>query len=382
MEREADELKAASKATSAGADGLASVTVIVPTYREAENLPHLLQRLAAVREAHGLDLDVLIMDDNSQDGSEEAVAASGYPWARLVVRTENRGLSPAVIDGLRLADQEVALVMDADLSHPPEKIPELLAALENGAEFVIGSRYVAGGSTDAEWGLLRWVNSKVATWLAWPFTSVKDPMAGFFAFRRADLAQAAPLNPVGYKIGLELIVKCGFKNVVEVPIHFGDRQYGESKLSLKEQLRYLQHLRRLGVYKYGEWSHAAQFAVVGASGVVVNLATLTILDLAGVAVWLAYIFAVGLSMVTNFLLNRRFTFSYARSGSIAAQFAGFITTCLLGAVVNYWVWFMALRSLPEPLQAYPQLAVPFGVAAGLVFNFFISRYVVFRRTSA
>jgi dolichol-phosphate mannosyltransferase len=145
VEREADELKAASKATSAGADGLASVTVIVPTYREAENLPHLLQRLAAVREAHGLDLDVLIMDDNSQDGSEEAVAASGYPWARLVVRTENRGLSPAVIDGLRLADQEVALVMDADLSHPPEKIPELLAALENGAEFVIGSRYVAGG---------------------------------------------------------------------------------------------------------------------------------------------------------------------------------------------------------------------------------------------
>jgi len=108
---------------------------------------------------------------------------------------------------------------------------------------------VKGGSTDAEWGVFRWLNSKVATLMARPFTRAKDPMAGFFAFRRAAMDSAAPLNPVGYKIGLELIVKCRFKKVAEVPIHFEDRKHGESKLSFKEQLRYVQHLGRLMKFK-------------------------------------------------------------------------------------------------------------------------------------
>src|SRR5206468_4514805 len=113
---------------------------------------------------------------------------------------------------------------------------------------------------DAQWGLFRWLNSKVATLLARPFTSAKDPMAGFFALRRSTLEAGTDLNPIGYKIGLELIVKCGCRRIAEVPIHFADRQVGQSKLSFKEQLRYLQHLRRLFIYRYPNWSYVFQFA--------------------------------------------------------------------------------------------------------------------------
>jgi dolichol-phosphate mannosyltransferase len=230
--------------------GLPSVTVIVPTYREALNIPLLLDRIAKVREQHSLELNVLIMDDDSADGSVQAVEAFGEGWVEIVVRTHNRGLSLAVVDGLARATGDVVLIMDADLSHPPEKIADLLTALQTGQQGALGSRYVRGGSTDVQWGIFRWLNSRVATLLARPLTRVHDPMAGFFAMWRRDLA-GADLNPVGYKIALELIVRCGVDDIAEIPIHFTDRQYGDSKLSFRQQLLYLLHLRRLYAHKFG-----------------------------------------------------------------------------------------------------------------------------------
>ena len=226
-----------------------SVSIVVPTYYEAENIPLLVERIETLRERRGIDLELLIMDDDSRDGTPEVVASLGKEWVKLRVRKKDKGLSQAVIDGLALARNEVVVVMDADLSHPPEKIPEMLDVLAGGADFVIGSRYVKGGTQDDAWGLFRWINSKVATLLSRPFTRVKDPMSGFFAFRRSALDHTYPLNPVGYKIGLELLVKGGFRRIREIPIHFSQRKYGESKLSLKEQLLYLRHLWRLSLFK-------------------------------------------------------------------------------------------------------------------------------------
>ena len=351
-----------------------TLTVVVPTYREAENLPLLLERLAGVRAEHGLEMDVLIMDDNSRDGSEEAVAEAGHEWARLVVRTGQRGLSPAVLDGLKMARGEVVVVMDADLSHPPERIPDMLRALESGKEFVMGSRYVPGGTTDAGWGVYRWLNSKIATLMARPLTRVKDPMSGFFAMRRADLERAAYLNPVGYKIALELIVKCRLRDVGEVPIHFADRQLGESKLNLKEQLRYLQHLRRLYLFRYATLSHLLQFLVVGVSGLIVNLAILTLALWAGAADAVAVGLGIAVSVCTNFLLNRRFTFSYAKNGPVLRQFAGYVAASAAGAGLNYAVTLWVAHLQPEwPLQ----VAAIVGVAAGTGVNFLVNRYAVF-----
>ncbi len=355
-----------------------SVSVIVPTYREAENIAELMERVCRVRESHGLDMEVLIMDDDSGDGIGAVIAGLGIPWLRLVTRTGDRGLSAAVLDGFREASKAAFVVMDADLSHPPEKIPELLALLEAGSDFALGSRYVAGGSTDEAWGVFRWMNSRVATWLARPFTRVRDPMSGFFAIRRETWENAAPLNPIGYKIGLEMMVKGRCRNVRETPIHFSQRRHGKSKLTLGEQLRYLQHLRRLFVFAYGNWAHFAQFAVVGGIGTVVNLAVLTGLIWAGTPLRPAVAAAILVSMVSNFWLNRRFSFSYARNSSPWPQLAGFMAASSVGACVNYATVMGVLAAWPV-LERVPQVASLAGIAAGLLFNYFVSRYFVFRK---
>lgn len=351
------------------------VSIVVPTFRERENLPHLVERLAALRERYALQLETLIVDDNSQDGTEAWARDHAPDWVRLIVRTENRGLSPSVIDGLRAAQHPVLVVMDADLSHPPEKIPHMILALESGQQLVIGSRYVPGGTTDDDWGFFRWLNSRVATILARPFTNVSDPMSGFFALRKADFKKAAELNPVGYKVGLEIIVKCGFENVGEVPIHFQDRIYGESKLTLKEQLQYLRHLRRLYIFRFATWSRVVQFAAVGASGVIVNLLTVTLLLVLGWGDTMALAGGIAVSVVSNFLLNRTFTFSDARSESIVRQFVGFVGASATAAILQFTVARMLLFAYPEMLT---QVAALFGIAAGMAINFTINQYFVFK----
>jgi len=222
---------------------------VVPTYREVEALPELIDRIARLRATTQLDLELLIVDDDSRDGSDAVVAARAEPWVQLLVRTTDRGLSQAVLFGLRRARGQVLVVMDADLSHPPETIPVMLAELASGADFVLGSRYVAGGTTADDWGLLRFLNSRVATYLARPLTRVSDPMSGFFALPRAVFERAQDPSPLGYKIGLELLVRCRCQHVREVPIHFSNRLRGESKLTLNQQLLYLRHLARLYKFK-------------------------------------------------------------------------------------------------------------------------------------
>jgi dolichol-phosphate mannosyltransferase len=174
--------------------------------------------------------------------------AGEYP-VRIIVRTGPRGLAPAVLEGFEHARGQVLVVMDADLQHPPEKVPELVECITTGrADFAVGSRF-AGGRVDQDWSLSRRLNSKVATLLARPLTRIRDPMSGFFALHCDSLRHAAKLDPVGYKIGLELLVKARCKRAVEIPITFATRHAGQSKLSLTEQLRYLRHLLRLYRFK-------------------------------------------------------------------------------------------------------------------------------------
>jgi dolichol-phosphate mannosyltransferase len=231
-----------------------SVTIVIPTYLEAENLRPLVIRISEGMSKATGSYEIIFVDDDSRDGTDRIIGELsdfGYP-VRLITRISERGLSAAIIRGFSEANGESLVCLDADLSHPPEAIPALLECLaDRGVDFVLGSRYVPGGSTDEHWGLLRWVNSKIATALARPLTSVKDPMSGFFAIRRTVYERAAPLNPVGYKIALELLVKCNCSMIREVPIRFAQRQFGESKLSLAERLNYLRHLIRLLRFKYG-----------------------------------------------------------------------------------------------------------------------------------
>lgn len=354
------------------------LSIIVPTYCEAENLVNLIPRIGQVLNDASISGEIIIVDDQSPDATIEVCQklAAAFP-VKLITRKNERGLSTAVIAGMDAASAEILLVMDADLSHPPEKIPELYFELKKKqADFVIGSRYVNGGSTEETWGWFRMLNSKLATWMARPFTAVKDPMAGFFALYRQDYLNAREvLNPVGYKIGLELLVKCRCRNITEVPIHFKDRTHGTSKLSFKEQLRYLKHLKRLFEFKYSNYAYFAQFAVIGCSGVVVNLAALFLLSK-----WLvpsvAVAVSIWISMSTNFLLNRNITFSYARHSPILKQYIGFCSSCLLGAVFN-WLTTMVLRASIRYFENRLLLAALAGIFVGMAFNFILCRYFVF-----
>jgi dolichol-phosphate mannosyltransferase len=220
-----------------------SVSIVLPTYNERETLERLHPRLVAALA--GRDAEIVVVDDSSPDGTGELVrrlSASG-PY-RLVERPARSGLATAVLDGFQAAQGERIVVMDADGSHPPETIGPLLAPLERGeAEFVLASRRAPGGASPGLSQLRRAI-SLGARCLAWPLTRVSDPMSGFFAFDRRILARNA-LRPVGYKIALEILVRCRPSPVREVGFVFAERLAGESKLNGSEIVAYVHHVARL-----------------------------------------------------------------------------------------------------------------------------------------
>lgn len=229
------------------------MTVVVPTYREAANLEELTRRLFAAIRGSGWEAELIFVDDDSRDGTAELVERLRREFdIRCLTRVGRRGLSTAVIEGLDAARHDVLVVMDADLQHPPELVPILAAAVgEGGAEFVLASRYTEGGGIAENWSWVRRLASRTACILARGLTRVSDPMSGFFALPRKTYARAAALSPVGYKIALELIVKCGSPPVAEIPFRFDVRRHGESKFSLNEQANYVRHLLRLYAFRYG-----------------------------------------------------------------------------------------------------------------------------------
>ncbi len=284
------------------------ISLIIPTLNEAENLPVLVPRIAAALA--GRSYEILIVDDNSRDATPAVCAelAANYP-VRLLIRTQPKdGLSGAVLYGIAQANGEKLIVMDADLQHPPERLPDLLAPLEAGqSDFVLGSRYVPGGSTGEKWSLFRRINSQLATLLARPFAgATRDPMSGFFALRRETYEHAQRLTPLGYKIGLELMCKCRVKNVREIPIHFAERTRGQSKLTLKEQVRYAEHLSRLYDFTYPRFSPIAKFLVVLAISWIVGAAFERVLHHTLMNQWQAVACSYTIVLAVEALFYRRY----------------------------------------------------------------------------
>ena len=354
------------------------VSVILPTYCEAQNLPNLVPEIALAFDKGNLKGEILVVDDNSPDDTRAVCEGLSENYRlRLIVRTSERGLATAVIHGMREAQGAIFVVMDADLSHPPDKIPELVNALgDDQVDFVIGSRYVLGGSTEDQWSIFRRLNSKIATLLARPLSFAKDPMAGFFAIRRSTFERAPSLSPIGYKIGLELMVKAGCRSIREIPIAFRDRARGASKMTFKEQLNYLRHLHRLYAFKLGRFARPLQFVLVGSTGMVVDLLLFSLLRLVS-GLEVARAVAIWVAMTWNFLLNRTLTFSYARSGSMVRQYVLFCLACLLGAIINWSVSVSLSRYVPL-FARWEVLAAVCGIIAGTTSNYILSAYVVFK----
>ena len=231
----------------------AAATIVVPTLREAPNLEPLAERVIGAMTGLGIAWELLLIDDDSDD---DIVEVAGRLAPRLPLRVEvRRGMRPdlsrAVLQGIAHGRYDRVVVMDADLSHPPERIPDLLAGIHSGFDMMVATRYHPCSSTAHDWGWARVVNSRLATLLAAPLTTCSDPMSGFFAVDRRVLPDRDALHPVGYKIGLELMVR-GRLRVGEVPIAFDDRRRGKSKLGWRQRLDYLRHLRRLYWHVYAE----------------------------------------------------------------------------------------------------------------------------------
>ena len=226
-----------------------ALSIVVPTYNERDRLPELVRTILAAFQAEGVEGELVVVDDNSPDGTGRVAdeLAGQYPL-RVIHRAGKLGLGTAVIEGFDGATAPVVGVADADLSHPPELIPRMLAVLQGtGADIVIGSRYIPGGGTK-NWGLGRLLMSRFACVLARGLTPVRDVTSGFFLIRR-ELARGVTISAGGFKICLELLIRSQPKLVVEVPYVFQTRTAGESKMNFKEALGYLAQLKDLRAYR-------------------------------------------------------------------------------------------------------------------------------------
>ena len=218
------------------------ISIVIPTYNESGSLPPLVERLAAALS--GREWELIVVDDGSPDGTADLAAAMNPRFPVRVVRRPGKlGLASAVLDGFRAAGGDVLVCMDADLSHPPEVVPRLLDALGAGADLAVGSRYVSGGGVE-DWPLRRRVVSRVACLMGNALVPVRDATSGFFALRRSVI-DGVRLNPIGFKVGFEVIARGRHERVIEVPYTFRDREHGSSKFGRREIAQYVQQLGQI-----------------------------------------------------------------------------------------------------------------------------------------
>ncbi len=289
-------------------------SLVVPTYCESQNIAILVERVHQSLSSYSYEL--VVVDDNSPDGTSEIAnsLSQQYP-VRVITRRNERGLASAVVEGFKQARGDILGVIDADLQHPPEVIPELLETVMSGADVVIASRYVEGGGSEG-WSASRKIISKGSKLLAQALLSsargIKDPLSGFFLLRR-EVIDGVELSPTGYKILLEVLVKGKAREIAEVPYIFRVRERGTSNLTSGEGIRYLKHLTRLTGLQAGAMRFL-KFGLVGLSGVLVNEGLLWLLtENLGLYYLLSAAIAVETAIITNFILNDIWTFRDRRT---------------------------------------------------------------------
>jgi dolichol-phosphate mannosyltransferase len=357
---------------------------VVPTYNETENLDELVRRVQQACSSAGLDAEIVIVDDNSPDGTgARAEELAKTQNLKVVHRSGKLGLSSAVLEGFKVASGSILVVLDADLSHPPEKIPEMVSKIDSGeAEVVVGSRYIKGGSVE-NWPFTRRIISKGATLLARWLTKVKDPMSGFFALKRSVI-DGVSLDPVGYKIGLEILVKGKYAKAVEVPIHFADRKAGKSKLGGGEYLRYIDHVILLYEYRKPWLSKYIKFSAVGLVGAIINSAVLwTANEIFFVYYLRAAVLAFCVAATSNYYMNRRWT--YRSKGKMPKQYSQFLLVSICGLALNLVILKGIVDGVMPALDLAKDKASIYLVVANLIaifivsiFNFFANSFWTFR----
>lgn len=226
------------------------ISIVIPTLKERDNLAILIPELNQNLRNEKLDFEIIIVDDNSQDGSKELIEAfnNNEIPITLIERKTTPDLTSSVLEGFKHTKGTIIVLMDGDMSHPPKIIPELVRPIiSKKYDISIGSRYIEGGSC-LDWSWIRHLMSRGAGLLARGLTNIKDPTSGLIAFRK-DCIDLESISPVGWKVALEIAVKARLP-IIKVPINFSEREFGKSKLNFKVFKQYLYHLIQLYRWKF------------------------------------------------------------------------------------------------------------------------------------
>src|ERR671920_60745 len=366
----------------------ALLTLVVPTRNEADNVPRLVREL---RESlSDLDYRVVFVDD-STDGTPGVIRDLAREDGRVsLVRREGAerrgGLSTAVTRGLDLSSRasEYTCVMDADLQHPPEKVREMLeTARRTGADVVVASRYAEGASYTGLSGTTRRAISVGSKYLAQivfkEARKTSDPMTGFFLLKNEAIS-GIQFRPTGFKVLLEILVCAPELKVVEEPFDFRARHAGVSKATLRQGFDYLIHTLSLFWYVPSA-GRFWKFCLVGASGVLVNMVTLIVLaEVFDAHKVIAWMFAVGVSILSNFLLNNAITWRDIRHSSRIHFFlrgALAYPVAVMGIGANFAVWYPLVKYVSDDFPYYAIFNL-LGIVAGTSVNFILSSKLIFR----
>ncbi|AJM91985.1 glycosyltransferase [Nitrosopumilus piranensis] len=369
------------------------VSVIIPTFNESENICNVLDLIK--EHLPRINLEAIVVDDNSPDGTgkivEDYVKIKGneeYPVS-VIHRKTKSGLSSAILDGLKKSNGDTIVVMDSDLSHPPQIIPKMLETLrKTQCDIVVASRYVAGGAIQG-WPFKRKLMSKIATKIAKKGLGINsdDPMSGFFVFRK-KITEGLKFDAIGYKMLLELLVKANGVKVEEVPYTFTDRKKGSSKLDTSTIIDYCKSVWKL--YRYGRQvrktekrvsvrflSKAARFFTVGASGLGVNYLA-SLLFSSSLDMWYLHATILGIvfSITSNFVLNKYWTFedrdfAPKKTAIQYGKFAGFSS---IGALVQLGMVYYLVDGFS---LSYP-VALVLAVGTAAFSNFVLNKKWTFR----
>jgi len=375
-------------------------SLVVPTYNEGQNIELLVESLSQLLErALSGNYELIVVDDDSPDLTWKVAQSltARYPQVRVMRRQSEQGLSTAVIRGWQVARGEVLGAIDGDLQHPPEVLLPLLQAIEQGADLAVASRHVAGGGVSS-WSAIRRFLSRGAQLLGLLVLPgvvgrVSDPMSGYFVVRRAAIAQQ-PLNPLGYKILIEVLGRGRINRVAEVGYIFQERQEGKSKVTWRQYVEYLHHLLRLR-FDRGRLGQLKQqlrfplgrfvrFGLVGFSGVLVDMAVLYLLSDPATLGWgltRSKIVAAEIAILNNFLWNDLWTFGDIASGQRGVgkrikRWLKFNLICLAGLCLNV----VLLNFLFNVLGLNRYVANLIAIAAVTLWNFWLNLKMSWRVT--
>ncbi len=361
------------------------IVVILPTYNEKDNIALIIRALQEQFRKIPHAMNILVVDDNSPDGTAEIVRNECKTASNVFLITgEKQGLGAAYVRGMKYAlvrlHADVVMEMDADFSHKPEDVPRLIEAVDRGADFVIGSRYVPGGKIPADWSFLRRMISQwgnvFARYIAGLY-KVRDCTAGFRAIR-AEVIKKIDLDALkvrGYAFQISLLHEAivNHARVQEAPVEFIDRKRGQTKLGLSDIVEFMLNAWWI---RFERSKTFLKFSVVGGAGVVVNLASFTVLLNMGLNKFIASPVAIEFSIISNFLLNNFWTFSDRDvNDKIHIRGLKFNIISFVALGVSYSTFL--ILSVVDP-GGVPQVHQAIGIVPATLINYFLNSYWTFK----